>query len=51
MSGRVHYAKGDTGLLVLFIIWECDEDAIRYELLEGGVAKYNSCFACYPFLV
>lgn len=37
MSGKLYYSNGDSDLLALFIIWECDENATRYELIEGIV--------------
>ena len=36
----MYYSNGDSDLLVLFIIiWECDENATRYELIEGIVFR------------
>lgn len=39
MSGKLYYSNGDSDLLALFIVWECDENATRYELIEGIVFR------------
>ena len=35
-TGRLYYSRGDPDLLALLVLWEADEGAVRYELVEGG---------------
>ena len=35
MSGKVCYVRGDPDLLALLVLWEAEQSATRYELVEG----------------
>lgn len=39
-TGRLYYSRGDPDLLALFVIWEADENAVRYELVEGSYSNH-----------
>lgn len=36
MAGKLYYSKGDPDLLALLVVWEAEESAALYELIEGG---------------
>ena len=36
MAGKLYYSRGDPDLLKLLVLWEAEENASRYELVEGG---------------
>ena len=36
MAGKLYYSRGDPDLLALLVIWETEESAARFELIEGG---------------
>ena len=36
MAGKLYYSRGDPDLLALLVLWEMEENAARYELVEGG---------------
>ncbi|CAI8056217.1 Methionine--tRNA ligase, cytoplasmic [Geodia barretti] len=35
MAGKLYYSRGDPDLLALLVIWETEESAARFELIEG----------------
>ena len=36
MAGKLYYTRGDPDYLALLVVWEVEEGAARFELIEGG---------------